>query len=49
VRLRVRITANGRCEPPQVSRQIDLVFQKRPNRDPVADAPGLALPGEEQV
>ena len=31
VRLRVRITAFGRCEPPQVSRQIDLVFQKQPN------------------
>lgn len=30
-RLRVRITAFGRCEPPQVSRQIDLVFQRRPN------------------
>ncbi len=31
VRLRVRITAFGRCQPPQVSRQIDLLFQKRPN------------------
>lgn len=31
VRLRVRITAFGRCTPPQASRQIDLVFQKRPN------------------
>ncbi|MEW6374060.1 MAG: hypothetical protein AB1584_24365 [Pseudomonadota bacterium] len=31
VRLRVRIVASGRCKPPQVSRQIDLVFQKRPN------------------
>ena len=31
VRLRVRITARGRCEPLSVSRQIDLVFQKRPN------------------
>ncbi len=31
VKMRVRITAFGRCEPPQVSRQIDLVFQKRPN------------------
>jgi hypothetical protein len=31
VRLRVRITASGQCSPPQVSRQIDLVFQKRPN------------------
>jgi hypothetical protein len=31
VRLRVRITAFGKCEPPQVSRQIDLVFQKRPD------------------
>lgn len=31
VRLRVRITAFGRCDPPQVSRQIDLVFQKRPD------------------
>lgn len=31
VRMRVRITAFGRCQPPQVSRQIDLVFQKRPN------------------
>lgn len=31
VRMRVRITAFGRCEPPQVSRQIDLVFQKQPN------------------
>jgi len=31
VRVRVRITASGRCTPPQVSRQIDLVFQKRPN------------------
>jgi hypothetical protein len=30
VKMRVRITAFGRCEPPQVSRQIDLVFQKRP-------------------
>lgn len=30
-RLRVRITASGRCAPPQVSRQIDLVFQRRPN------------------
>lgn len=30
-RLRVRITAFGRCSPPQVSRQIDLVFQKQPN------------------
>ena len=27
----MRITAFGRCEPPQVSRQIDLVFQRRPN------------------
>lgn len=31
VRLRVRITVNGRCVPPQVTRQIDLIFQKRPN------------------
>jgi hypothetical protein len=31
VRMRVRITAFGRCEPPQVSRQIDLVFQRRPD------------------
>lgn len=31
VRLRVRITAFGRCTPPQTSRQIDLVFQKQPN------------------
>lgn len=31
VRLRVRITASGRCSPPQVSRQIDLAFQRRPN------------------
>lgn len=31
VRMRVRITAFGRCAPPQVSRQIDLVFQKQPN------------------
>lgn len=30
VRMRVRITAFGRCEPPQVSRQIDIVFQKQP-------------------
>lgn len=29
-RLRVRITAFGRCQPPQVSRQIDLVFQRHP-------------------
>ncbi len=31
VRMRVRITAFGRCQPPQVSRQIDLVFQRRPH------------------
>lgn len=31
VRMRVRITVFGRCQPPQVTRQIDLVFQKRPN------------------
>jgi hypothetical protein len=31
VRLRVRITAFGRCTPPQVTREIDLVFQKQPN------------------
>jgi hypothetical protein len=31
VRLRVRITASGRCSPPQVSRQVDLVFQRRPD------------------
>lgn len=31
VRMRVRITAFGRCQPPQISRQIDLVFQKRPS------------------
>jgi hypothetical protein len=31
IRMRVRITAFGRCEPPQVSRQLDLVFQRRPN------------------
>lgn len=31
VRMRVRITAFGRCTPPQVSRQIDLVFQRRPS------------------
>ena len=30
-RVRVRVTAFGRCDPPQVSRHIDLVFQKRPN------------------
>ena len=27
----VRITAKGKCKPPSVSRQIKLVFQKRPN------------------
>ena len=31
VRIRVRITAFGRCDPAQVSRQIDLVFQRRPD------------------
>jgi hypothetical protein len=31
VRMRVRIVASGRCSPPQVSQQIDLVFQRRPN------------------
>ena len=31
VRMGVRITVFGRCDPPQISQQIDLVFQKRPN------------------
>jgi hypothetical protein len=30
-RLRVRLVASGRCEPPQASRQIDVVFQRRPD------------------
>lgn len=31
LRLRVRITATGKCQPPSVSRQITFVIQKRPN------------------
>ncbi|MGE0815286.1 MAG: hypothetical protein AB7O28_02720 [Vicinamibacterales bacterium] len=31
VRMRVRIVATGRCTPPQVSRSLDLVFQRQPD------------------